>query len=151
MFLKRCSTSRCIMCDAIILSISVHYRCIMCDAIILSISVHYRCTMCDAIILSISVHYRCIMCDAIILSISVHYRCPTIPATATLSHEEARENATHVWPREERRHKLIVLSPSEAKKCCTTISLVIFLAYDVVRTVNLKSLPSLFVSLLRRN
>jgi hypothetical protein len=39
------------------------------------------------------------MCDAIILTFSVHYRFPTISVTATLSIEEAKTNATHMWPR----------------------------------------------------
>jgi len=77
------------------------------------------------------------MCDAIILSFSVHYRCPTLLATATLSNEEAPENATHMWSREETRLKLIVLSPSEAKEYCTTIRSVIFLLSDGGSTVNL--------------
>jgi hypothetical protein len=47
---------------------------------------------------------RCKKCDTIILLFSVHYRCPTISATATLSNEEAEENATHMWPRKETRH-----------------------------------------------
>jgi hypothetical protein len=56
------------------------------------------------------------MCDAIILSFSVHYRCPRLLATEMFSNKVARNNATHVWPREKTRIKLIVLSFSEAKE-----------------------------------